>query len=156
MELADTAPVPQMVGGSETVLVVDDMADVRHGVVQILEALGYRVLQADAAHSAQAILESEQAIDVLFSDVIMPGPVRTADMARRAKELYPDIVVLFTSGYVENVIGEAGILDEGVHLLSKPYSPDVLASRLRALLDKRDDNTAKRTSLPATVNSRLK
>ncbi len=67
----------------------------------------------------------------------MPGPVKTADMAKRAKQLHPAIVVLFTSGYVENVVGKAGILDEGVNLLSKPYGPDVLASRLRSLLDSR-------------------
>lgn len=127
----------KMAGGTETILVVEDMADVRHGVVQILDALGYRVLQADAAHSALAILESEPVVDILFSDVIMPGPVRTADMARRAKDLHPALVVLFTSGYVENVIGRAGILDKDVHLLSKPYSPDTLASRLRTLLDSR-------------------
>ena len=123
------------VGGSETILVVEDHPDLRHIAVQTLAALGYRVLQAHDARSALEVLETDQPIDVLFSDVIMPGPVRTADMAARARQLRPGLIVLFTSGYIGNVIGELGILETGVNLLSKPYSSEALAARLRELID---------------------
>jgi signal transduction histidine kinase len=132
----------EIVGGEEVVLVVEDHPDVRHVAVNILETLGYRVLAAHDAESALEILESGQHIDVLFSDVIMPGKIRTADMATRARAILPNIIVLFTSGYIENVIGRAGIVDDGVHLLSKPYSSDDLARKLRELISARASMSA--------------
>jgi signal transduction histidine kinase len=137
VELATPRSAASTVGGSETILVVEDHPDLRHIAVQTLTALGYRVLQAHDAASALVVLESDLQIDVLFSDVIMPGPVRTADMAARARQLRPGIVVLFTSGYIANVIGELGILESDVNLLSKPYSAEVLDQRLRELIDAR-------------------
>ena len=76
------------------------------------------------------------AIDVLFTDVVMPGPVTSREMARRAQERMPGIAVLFTSGYTENGIVHGGRLDPGVELLSKPYTREALARKIRYVLAK--------------------
>jgi two-component SAPR family response regulator len=82
------------------------------------------------------VLESGVKIDLLFTDVVMPGPVRSPELARKAKERIPDIGILFTSGYTENAIVHGGRLDAGVNLLTKPYTRQMLASRVRDVLDK--------------------
>ncbi len=125
-------------GGTETVLVVEDDDDVRATVVELVAELGYRVLRAKDAASGLAILESGVPIDLLFTDVVMPGPMQSREMARRAQERHPGIAVLFTSGYTENSIVHGGRLDDNVDLLSKPYTQEELAHRLRACLDRRD------------------
>jgi PAS domain S-box-containing protein len=134
-----TGPVA---GGRETVLAVEDDADVRATVVEMLTELGYRVLRAVDGQSALAILKSGVAVDLLFTDVVMPGPVRSPDLARQAKALQPDIEVLFTSGYTENAIVHGGRLDPGVSLLSKPYRREDLARKVRGLLDQRQQRLA--------------
>ena len=75
-------------------------------------------------------------IDLLFTDVVMPGPVRSPELARKARELIPGIAILFTSGYTENAIVHGGRLDPGVNLLAKPYSRQALAARIRDALGK--------------------
>lgn len=127
----DTGPVT---GGSETILVVEDDEEVRKTAVDILTDLGYRVLKAKDADSALAIIESGVPIDVLFTDVVMPGTLRSPELARKAKERIPELVVLFTSGYTDNAIVHGGKLDPGVHLLSKPYTREALARKLRQLI----------------------
>ncbi len=93
--------------------------------------LGYRVLKARDAASALSVIESGAPIDLLFTDVVMPGPLKSTELARKAKERLPDLAVLFTSGYTENSIVHGGRLDPGVELLSKPYSREALARRIR-------------------------
>jgi len=122
-------------GGSETILVVEDDPKVQSTVVDMLAGLGYTVLKAGDAQQALIILASGVHIDLLFTDVVMPGPVRSTEMARKAVEMLPDIKVLFTSGYTQNAIVHGGRLDEGVELISKPYSREQLAQRLRQLLE---------------------
>ena len=124
-------------GGTETVLVVEDDVGVRTTVVDMLGALGYKVLKAEDGESALAVLHSGAQIDLLFTDVIMPGPVSSTEMARQARELQPDIAVLFTSGYAQDVIVHEGRLDAGVELLSKPYRREELARKLRHVLANR-------------------
>jgi CheY-like chemotaxis protein len=124
-------------GGTETILVVEDDAEVRATVVEILTDLGYRVLKAADGQGALAIIQSGLPVDLLFTDVVMPGPVRSTDLARQAKTLQPGIEVLFTSGYTENAIVHGGRLDPGVHLLSKPHRREDLARKLRQLLNQR-------------------
>ncbi|SDD86291.1 GAF sensor hybrid histidine kinase [Cupriavidus sp. YR651] len=121
-------------GGTETVLVVEDDEDVRATVVEMLASLGYRVLKARDALSALAIVESGVPLDLLFSDVVMPGPLRSTEMARKVRERLPGIAVLFTSGYTDNAIVHSGRLDEGIELLSKPYTQDALARKVRHVL----------------------
>ncbi|MBS7457484.1 response regulator [Coralloluteibacterium stylophorae] len=130
----DTGPVE---GGTETVLVVEDDPQVQATVVDMLKGLGYRVLRASDAQSALAIAESGVPIDLLFTDVVMPGPIRSPELARRVRELLPEAAVLFTSGYTENAIVHGGRLDPGVQLLSKPYRREDLARRVRRVLRQR-------------------
>jgi CheY-like chemotaxis protein len=127
-------PSGEDITGTETILVVEDEEPVRTTVAAIIGGLGYRVLEAADGASALTILESEERIDLVFTDVIMPGPVSSRVMAEKAKELRPTIKVLFTSGYTENTIVHNGRLDPGVQLISKPYGRDQLAQKLRSVL----------------------
>ena len=104
----------------------------------MLGELGYRVLKAPDAASAMAIVSSGIQIDLLFTDVVMPGPLRSPDLARKAREAIPNLAVLFTSGYTENAIVHGGRLDAGVELLGKPYTRAALASKIRHVLANRD------------------
>lgn len=121
-------------GGSETILVVEDDEQVRATVVEMLTDLGYRVLKAPNADSGLAVVESGLPIDLLFTDVVMPGHLRSPELARKAKERLPQLAVLFTSGYTENAIVHGGRLDEGVQLLAKPYTREALARKVRHVL----------------------
>jgi CheY-like chemotaxis protein len=91
-------------------------------------------LQADSAEAALSVLSSGTPVDLLFTDVVMPGKLKTPELARHARQLHPAIAILFTSGYTENAIIHHGQLDEGVQLLSKPYRKDDLARKVRAVL----------------------
>jgi PAS domain S-box-containing protein len=122
-------------GGKETILVAEDDDGVRATVVEMLQELGYRVLRAPDAGAAMAIIESGMPIDMLFTDVVMPGSLKSSEMARKAKERLPSLAVLFTSGYTENSIVHGGRLDAGVQLLSKPYTREALARKVRHVLD---------------------
>ena len=120
--------------GNETILVVEDDAKVRETVVDLLSGLGYAVLKANNAEQALAVIESGVHIDLLFTDVVMPGSVRSTEMVRRAVQTLPALKVLYTSGYTQNAIVHGGRLDPGVELLSKPYSRQQLAFKLRHVL----------------------
>ena len=122
------------VGGSETILVVEDDEHVRATAVEMLTDLGYSVLKAPDATSALAVVESGAPIDLLFTDVVMPGNLRSPELARRARERLPNLAVLFTSGYNENAIVHGGRLDEGVNLLPKPYTREALSRKIRHVL----------------------
>ncbi|WP_229463960.1 PAS domain S-box protein [Massilia sp. 9I] len=124
----------QAVGGSETILVAEDDEAVRATVVEMLTGLGYRVLKAPDAASALAVIDSGVPIDLLFTDVVMPGRLRSPELARMARERLPELAVLFTSGYTENAIVHGGRLDPGVELLGKPYTRERLARRIRKVL----------------------
>ncbi len=121
-------------GGSETILVVDDEQDILDNVTAILRDFGYRVLTASSADDALARLAGLGRIDLLFTDVIMPGSVSATELAAKARALHPQVRVLFTSGYTENAMIHNGRLDEGINLLSKPYGRAELASAVRTLL----------------------
>jgi len=138
-------------GGEETVLVVEDDEQVRDTAVATLTDLGYRVLKAPNATSALSVIDSGVPIDVLFTDVVMPGPLRSPELARKARERMPDIAVLFTSGYTENAIVHGGRLDAGVELLSKPYSSDALARKIRHVLANRAQRQVAR-QMPVTAS----
>ena len=123
-----------LVGGNESILVVEDDATVQATVVELLSGLGYKVLKADNAEMALEVLKKGTKIDLLFTDVVMPGALRSPELAAQAKILLPDLKVLFTSGYTQNAIVHGGRLDPGVNLLSKPYSREQLARKVRELL----------------------
>jgi PAS domain S-box-containing protein len=132
--MAPVGEPQQAVGGTETILVAEDDEAVRTTVVEMLTDLGYRVLKAADAASALAVVESGVPIDVLFTDVVMPGTLRSPELARMARERLPGLAVLFTSGYTENAIVHGGRLDPGVELLGKPYTRESLARRIRQVL----------------------
>ena len=145
-------------GGTETVLVVEDDDEVRATVVEMLGDLGYRVLKAVDAQSALSVIESGIPIDMLFTDVVMPGTLKSPELARKAKERLPELAVLFTSGYTENSIVHGGRLDAGVELLSKPYTREALARKFRTVLANQRQRSASLaardlTTAPAPLRS---
>jgi CheY-like chemotaxis protein len=123
-----------LAGGSETILVVEDEAAVRASTVELLSKLGYLTLQAEDAASALRILRSGAHVDLLFTDVMMPGALSGPELAAKAKECQAGIAVLFASGYADGALVQNGKLDSGVNLLNKPYSGEDLARKVRALL----------------------
>jgi len=137
MESEQALPEPssgEVRGGSETILVVEDDLNVQATVVGMLSELGYQVLRADNAEMALAVLRAGVRCDLLFTDVVMPGKIKSPDMARQAKALLPNLKVLYTSGYTQNAIIHGGRLDPGVELLSKPYRREKLAAKVRQML----------------------
>ena len=137
-EPADVLPVgkpdgaPQ--GGSETILVVEDDDAVRALIIQILNRLGYSVqAAADPAEALRLTFETPL-IDGLLTDVVMPG-MSGGDLAERVIKVHPDVRVLYTSGYTENSVVHHGVIDRGVSFVQKPFTPQELARRLRAVLD---------------------
>jgi DNA-binding NtrC family response regulator len=127
----DSAPAA---GGNEMILVAEDDEHVRETVVAMLSDLGYRVLKAKDAQSALSIIESGMPIDLLFTDVIMPGSMKSTELARKARERMPNLAVLFTSGYTEDAFASSAPVSESVELLGKPYSREMLARKLRQML----------------------
>jgi CheY-like chemotaxis protein len=137
LEAATSAPVPlneTVVGGNETILVVEDDVEVQASVVGMLVELGYQVLSADDGESALRIIQSGVQIDLLFTDVVMPGSLPGPQLANQAREILPDLKVLFTSGFTRNALISGGRLDDGVQLLSKPYQSEQLAHKIRQML----------------------
>ena len=124
------------VNGQETILVVEDEEAVRAYVCAQLRDLGYRVLEAPHAEAALAIFEGEDgaSIDLLFTDVVLPGGLNGRQLAERAALLHPRLKVLYTTGYTENAVVHNGKLDAGVQLLTKPYRRADLARQIRQAL----------------------
>ncbi|PLS22509.1 hybrid sensor histidine kinase/response regulator [Neptunicoccus cionae] len=121
--------------GTETILMVEDDDEVRETARLMLEDLGYGVLPAADADEALTILDRIHNIDLLFTDVVMPGKTNGQELAKQIQEIRPDMPVLFTSGYVQDAIVHDGRLDEGVQLLSKPYTQSELQRKIRQVLD---------------------
>jgi PAS domain S-box-containing protein len=128
-------PAAPEAASEETVLVLEDDDDVRTYSVEILRELGYRVLEAHDGPSALRLLERSSRIDLLFSDVVLPGGMTGAQVAQEARAFRPDLKVLFTTGYARNAIIHHGRLDKGVQLITKPFSSSELAVKVRDVLD---------------------
>ncbi|MFC5512339.1 response regulator [Massilia jejuensis] len=133
------APGP-VVGGTETILVVEDNTALQATVGDMLRGLGYTVLLAGDAAQALALIGGGAAIDLLFSDVVMPGAMHGPQLAATARALVPGLAVLFTSGYTQGAFGREQLGTE-VELIGKPYRREELALRLRGLLDVRERGT---------------
>jgi signal transduction histidine kinase len=137
---AEATPVVKMSApelaeqGHETILIVEDDPLVRSYVLTQIRSLGYRTLSASNGLEALAVLRGSEKIDLLFTDVIMPGAINGRELSIEASGLRPGLKVLFTSGYTENAIDHDGRLDHGVQLLKKPYRRSDLASMLRIAL----------------------
>jgi PAS domain S-box-containing protein len=132
---AETTITPAVEGGRETILVVEDDRLVREHALTQLRSLGYATLEAANATEALAVIETGEQVDLLFTDIIMPGAMNGRQLAREVKRIRPDIKVLYTSGYTENAVIHHGRLDSGVLLLVKPYRKTDMASMIRTALD---------------------
>jgi len=130
-ELASTSILE---GGDETILVVEDDDLVRTFVVGQIQSLGYVALSAVNADAALVVINSAQTIDLLLTDMIMPGSMNGRQLSDAALRRRPSLSVLFTSGYTENTVIHYGRLDAGVLLLAKPYRKSDLARMIRAAL----------------------
>ncbi|MBC9208713.1 PAS domain-containing protein [Roseomonas aerophila] len=122
----------------ETVLVVDDEPTVRMLVTDVLEDLGYNALEAEDGPSGLEILRSDQRIDLLVSDVGLPGGMNGRQLADAARLLRPGLKVLFITGYAENAMLGQGHFGPGMHVLSKPFPVEILARRIQEMLGRRD------------------
>jgi CheY-like chemotaxis protein len=127
-------PYPEA-AAEETVLVLEDDDEVRTYSVDILRELGYRVLAAQDGQAALRLLEQQPRVDLLFTDVVLPGGMTGAQVAAQAKATRPSLKVLFTTGYARNAIVHHGRLDKGVQLITKPFSFEDLAAKIRDILD---------------------
>jgi CheY-like chemotaxis protein len=138
---SDTSPegeleqpaIPSGVG--ETVVVVEDEALVRDFTVSALEDAGYVVHAAADGPSGLTLLDAHPEAVLLFTDVVLAGPMNGRSVADEALRRRPDLKVLFTTGYTRNAIVHHGRLDEGVHLITKPFTAAGLAEKVRRVLD---------------------
>ena len=119
----------------ETIMVVEDDDDVRAYTVEVLRELGYRVLEAHDGMTALRLLDRrDTAIDLLFTDVVMPG-MSGSELVERARAIKPDLRVLYASGYTRNAIMQGGRLEPGVELIAKPFTYESLARKIRDVLE---------------------
>jgi signal transduction histidine kinase len=134
---ADSVPgkAAQVPRGAETILVVEDHEDLRYFDVQVLEDLGYKVIAAPDGPSAIKLLEMAGPIDLLFTDVVLPGRMNGRNLADAAMASAPGLKVLFTTGYTRDAIVTNGTLEEGVEVLPKPFTYKDLAAKVRQVLD---------------------
>ena len=127
---------PQPRRGEARILVVEDDDQVRETSIALLQDLGYAVVSAPDAAVAMAIVESGAAVDLIFTDIVMPGDLRSVQMVERARTIAPGVAVLFTSGYTRNAVVHGGRLDEGVDLLMKPYTREALGTKIAEVLER--------------------
>jgi PAS domain S-box-containing protein len=131
----ESLTLPRAEHGQETILLVEDETNLRHLARQYLEIQGYKILEAEDGAAALQIVDGYQGtIDLLLTDVVMPG-MNGRELATHISKLLPEVRVLYMSGYTENAIGHDGTLDPGINLLQKPFSLPALKDRVREVLD---------------------
>lgn len=133
MTVAAPAELPRA-QGEEIILVVEDEERVRHMSVDSLRELGYTIVQASDGEQALEMLAIQPRIDMLFTDIVMPG-INGRELADRARKTRPDLKILYTTGYTRNAIVHNGMLDPGLSFLAKPFTLDQLAMKVRQVLD---------------------
>jgi len=130
-------PDKNSIKGNETLLIVEDEPEVRHFIRRGLEKLGYEILLATNGQDALDLVKREKPkIDLLFTDVIMPQ-MDGKELSEALQKIYPNLKILFASGYTDNHIAHRGVLDPGVHFIGKPYSVNLVAWNIRKLLDQK-------------------
>jgi PAS domain S-box-containing protein len=139
---AQDVPSTPTRGGAETILLCEDDDNVRAYSLEVLRDLGYAVIAASDGPAALAALEAaEGPVDLLFTDVVLPGGMTGADLSRAARTRWPDLKILFTTGYARDAIVHHGRLDAGVDLLTKPFGYADLAAKIREVLDRAEERT---------------
>jgi signal transduction histidine kinase len=131
---ADAGLPPPRAEQGETVLIVDDEPTVRMLVADVLEEFGYYAIEAPDGATGLRIMQSDVRIDLLVTDVGLPGGMNGRQMADAGRVMRPELKVLFITGYAENAVISHGHLEPGMHLLSKPFTMEMLASRIRDLI----------------------
>ena len=121
--------------GTEAVLIVEDEAAIRRATATLLKSLGYKVMEAEDGICASQILTSGVPIDLLLTDVILPNGISGVKVAEQARSLYPEIAILFSSGYTQNALKADDRFKEGMNLLTKPFHLNTLALTVRKVLD---------------------
>jgi len=134
-EPADEGGSIQETGAGETVLVIDDEPTVRMLIVEVLEEAGYRALEAEDGPSGLKILESDARIDLLITDVGLPGGMNGRQVADAARVVRPDLKVLFVTGYAENAAVGNGHLEAGMDVLTKPFVMADLADKITEMIE---------------------
>ena len=122
-------------GSAETVLVVDDAAGLRELTRRLLQRLGYTVLIAAGADEALRLFEQNASIDVLLTDVVMPGS-SGPELTRQLVERRPALNVIYMSGYTEDAIVQHGVINPGIAFLHKPFTAESLGRKIREALDR--------------------
>lgn len=131
----DDRTISERAEAGQTVLVVDDEPSVRALVTEVLEDLGYAAIEAYDGASGLKVLQSDARIDLLVTDVGLPGGMNGRQVADAARVARPDLKVLFITGYAENAVLSHGHLDPGMHVLTKPFAMDALAGRIKDLIE---------------------
>ncbi len=134
-EEPDEAMAPAARGAHETVLVIDDETSIRMLMADVLSEAGYRVLLASDGRSGLKTLESDVKIDLLITDVGLPGGLNGRQVAEAALARRPKLKVVFVTGYAENAVVGNGLLGPGMAVITKPFAMTALASRVREILD---------------------
>ena len=129
----DAAEAPR--GEGETVLIVDDEPTVRMLISEVLADLGYNAIEAEDGAAGLKVLDSDARVDLLVTDVGLPGGLNGRQMADAARIARPRLKVLFITGYAENAVLSHGHLDPGMHIMTKPFAIDALATRIRELIE---------------------
>jgi PAS domain S-box-containing protein len=133
-EKAKAAPEFSPPGPRKTVLVVEDYAELRETVVDMLSEMGYRPLAAEDAPSALELLSGDPSVSLLFTDVVLPGKMGGVELSRAARKIHPGLKVLLTSGYTEQALSDLSDLDGSVEIIEKPYKLNALAAKIGAVL----------------------
>lgn len=129
------ATYPQPGGKGEVVLVIDDEPTIRMLIAEVLAESGYAVIEAPDGPAGLRVLESNARIDLLITDVGLPGEINGRQVADAARETRPDLKVLFITGYAENALIRRGRLEKGMYVLTKPFQMEILANRIREIIE---------------------
>lgn len=135
----ETEKVPETASkipsGHETILLVEDEEQIRRAAVEVLNVLGYQVFEASSGLQALQLAELyKNPIHLLLTDVIMPR-MNGRELAGKIKEIHPETTVMYMSGYTDDIISKHGVLEEDVHFLNKPFTPSILATKIREILE---------------------
>ncbi len=133
--LHSAEPADSDLVGSEHILVVEDDPDVRRSSVELLESFGYRVCEAESADEALKRLGNDPTIELVFSDIIMPGGLNGIELGQRAKDMRSDLRVLLTTGFAEAAIARGNAQTHTFDILGKPYRREEVGRKLREVLD---------------------
>jgi len=123
-------------GEGETVLVIDDEPAIRTLVVEVLQEYGYRAIEADSGPSGLRILQSAARIDLLVTDVGLPGGMNGRQVADTARQEHPELKVLFITGFAESAVVSNGNLPAGMAVITKPFALTALSQKIRDLIER--------------------